>query len=213
MASISVNVFEPVVGKAAEAVGLVKEAQEILTGLGNKVQVAQLVRGGVPGQLSVIVETADAAAYGASLDKLNADVGFQSFMLRATAAAAAVPVRSVDYAELPGLEANFDDLAGSRVIMASLFIIREGQLERSVERIERWKSISEKHGAKCRALQSIASDPAFVTATIGYYENFTEWGRIGQALGTDPDWQAFAGEIRGADASADFLRTSLMQII
>ena len=213
MASISVNVFEPVVGKAAEAVGLVKEAQEILTGLGNKVQVAQLVRGGVPGQLSVIVETADAAAYGASLDKLNADEGFQSFMLRAGAAAAAVPVRSVDYAELPGLEANFDDLAGSRVIMASLFIIREGQLERSVERIGRWKAISEKHGAKCRALQSIASDPAFVTATIGYYENFTEWGRIGQALGTDPDWQAFAGEIRGADASADFLRTSLMQII
>lgn len=213
MASVSVSQFQPALGKVAEAVGLLKEAQEIVTGLGGKVQVASLVRGGIPGTLSIVVEYDDAAAYGAALDALNADEGMQQFMARAQASGFATPVRSVDYAELPGLEANYDDIASCSVLMASLFIIREGRFEESLERIQRWKTLTEKHGAKCRAMQSIASDPAFVTATVGYYENFTEWGKIGQALGADPEWQAFGAELRGENASADFLRTSLMRVI
>jgi hypothetical protein len=208
-----VSGFEPVLGKVAEAVGLMKEAQEIVTGLGGKVQVASLVRGGVQGSLSIIAEYDDAAAYGAAIDRLNADEGMQQFMARAQAAQAAIPVRSVDYFELPGLEADYDDIASCGVIMANLFVIRDGRQQESYERIQRWKAIAEKHGAKCRALQAMASDPANITATIGYYDNFTEWGKIGQALGADPDWQAFGAEIRGENSSADFLRTSLMRVI
>lgn len=213
MASISVLGFEPVLGKVAEAVALMKEAQEIITGLGGKVQVASLVRGGVPGSLSVIAEYEDAAAAGAALDQINADEGMQQFMARAQASAVAVPVRSVDYVELPGLEVSFDDIASCGVIMASLFVIRDGRQQESLERIQRWKTISEKHGAKCRALQALVSDPAFLTATVSYYDNFTAWGKIGQDLGADPDWQAFVAEIRGENSSADFLRTSLMRVI
>ena len=103
MAAISVSVFEPVPGKAVEALGLMREAQEIITGLGSNVQVATLVRGGVQGQLTIIVENDDAEVYGAALDKLYADEGFQQFTLRAQASNVATPVRSVDYVDIPGL--------------------------------------------------------------------------------------------------------------
>jgi len=213
MAVRSVSVFEPVLGKVAEAVALMKEAQEIITGLGGKVQVASLVRGGVQGSLSVVAEYDDTAAYGAALDQINADEGMQQFMARAQASAVAVPVRSVDYVELPGLEASYDDIASSGVLMASLFQIREGRQQESYERIQRWKTPTEKHGAKCRALQAVAGDPAFLTATVSYYDNVPAWGKIGQALNGDPEWQAFVAEINGENASADFLRTSLMRVI
>jgi hypothetical protein len=208
-----VSGFEPVLGKVAEAVGLMKEAQEIITGLGGKVQVASLVRGGVQGSLSIIVEYEDTAAYGAALDQINADEGMQQFMARAQASAVAVPVRTVDYVELPGLETSYDDIASCGVIMASLFQIREGRQQESYERIQRWKTLTEKQGAKCRALQAVVSDPAFLTATVSYYDNFTEWGKIGQALSADSEWQAFLAEINGENASADFLRTSLLRVI
>lgn len=213
MAVISLTTFEPVLGKAAEALSLMKEAQELIAAQGANVQVVSLVRGGVQGNLSVVAEYADTAAYGALMEKVNADDGWQSFMARAQSAAVAQPVRSVDYAELPGLELSFDDISSCTVAMASVFRIRDGQQELSLDRIQRWKTISERHGAKCRAMSSLASDPAFLTATVGYYDNFVEWGRIGQALGSDPEWQAFGAEIRSGGASADFLRTSLMRIV
>jgi hypothetical protein len=50
-------------------------------------------------------------------------------------------------------------------------------------------------------------------ATAAYYENFAAWGRVGQALTADPDWQAFGAEIRGAEPSSDFLRTTLYRIV
>ena len=62
-------------------------------------------------------------------------------------------------------------------------------------------------------MQAVASDPFGVTATVAYYDNFTEWGKVGNALNADPEWQAFTAEIRGENASADFLRTSVLRIV
>jgi hypothetical protein len=213
MAAISVSVFEPVPGKAVEALGLMREAQEIITGLGSNVQVATLVRGGVQGQLNIIVENDDAQAYGAALDRLYADAGFQQFTLRAQASNVATPVRSVDYVDIPGLELTFDEIASAGVIMASLFVVRNGKQQESLERIQRSKALLEKQGAKTRTMQAMASDPFGLTAAVAYYENFAEWGRIGKALAADPEWQAFAAEIRGENASSDFLRSTLYRIV
>lgn len=213
MAAIAVSVFEPAPGKAIEALGLMKEAQEIIAGLGSRVQVGSLVRGGVQGQLSIIVENDGAASYGAALDKLYADEGFQQFTARAQATQAATPVRSVDYVEIPGCELGFDEIASAGAIMASLFVIRDGRLEDSLARIQRWKALTEKHGGKARAMQAVASDPFGVTATVAYYDNFAQWGKVAAALTADPEWQAFTAEIRGENSSADFLRTSLLRVV
>jgi hypothetical protein len=213
MAFIAVSGFEPTQGKLLEAQALLKEAAEIISGLGAKAQVASLVRGGVPNSLSVILEYDDSEAYGAGLDALYADQGMQGYIARAVASEAMTPVRAVDYAEIPGTEVANADIASAGVIMATLFQIRDGQQQISLERIQRSKALVEKHGAKCRALSSISSDPFGVTATVNYYENFTAWGKIGASLSADPEWQAFGAEIRGEGASSDFLRTSLMRVI
>jgi hypothetical protein len=213
MAVVSVSAFEALPGKVAETVALLKEAQELLTAKGANVQVTSLTSGGVPGTLSIVSESADPVAYGALMDELNADEGFQGFMARAQASASAQPVRSVDYVELAGLERSFADIAGCRVAQASLFRIRDGHQQVSIERIQRWKALTEKHGGKCRALSAVASDPAFLTATVAYYDSFKQWGEVGQSLGADADWQALIGDIRGSEASGDFLRTVLMQVI
>ena len=73
--------------------------------------------------------------------------------------------------------------------------------------------IVEEHGGKMRALNAIASDPFGITATPIYYPSLTEWGKAGQALTNDPRWLEFQLEMRGANASADFLRTSLYQVV
>lgn len=213
MAAIAVSVFEPVLGKVQEAHTLIKEGQEVIAGLGSRVQVGLLARGGVQGQLTVIVENDDAASYGAALDKLYADEGYQGFLARAQASGAMTPVRTADYLEIPGCELAFGDIADAGVIMASLLIMRDGQQEKSIGRIQRWKTLVEKHGAKARAMQAIASDPFGVVATVAYYKSFTAWGKIGQALSADPEWQAFGAEIRGENPSSDFLRTTLYRVI
>ncbi|TDJ24631.1 MAG: hypothetical protein E2O59_12335 [Gammaproteobacteria bacterium] len=59
----------------------------------------------------------------------------------------------------------------------------------------------------------LASDPFGLTATAVYFENFTEYGKANKALNNDPEWQAFGAEIRGEEASSDFLRTSLLRVL
>ena len=213
MAFVAVSGFEPTQGKLFEAQSLLKEAAEIVSGLGANTQVASLVRGGVPNSLTVVSEYADGEAYGAGLDALYANEGMQAFIARAVASQALTPVRAVDYVEIPGTEVPYADIASAGVIMATLFVIRDGQQQTSLERIQRSKALVEKHGARSRALSAIASDPFGLTAVVNYYENFTAWGKIGASLAADPEWQAFGAEIRGDNASADFLRTSLMRVI
>ncbi len=213
MATVAVSVFQPASGAADQALGLMKEGQEIIAGLGSRVQVAMLVRGGIQGQLYVIVENDDTGAYGATLDKLYSNQGYQQFMSRAQATKAATPIRSVDYVEIPGCELAYDQIESAGAIMASLFVIRDGRMQDSLERIKRWKALTEKHGGKARAMQAVASDPFGVTATVAYYDNFSQWGKVGAAMAADPEWQAFTAEIRGASASADFLRTTLLRVV
>ena len=213
MAAISVSMFESAPGKLSIAQNLLKEGLEILTGLGARGQVTALVRGGVPNSLGIVSEFEDAEAYGAGLDRIFADEGFQQFINRAQESEALIPVRSVDYAEIPGMEVPFAAVESAGVILATVFKVRNGKQEQSLVRIARAKELTEKHGGKVRALQAIASDPFGITATAIYYENFTEYGKAGMALNNDPDWQAFGAEIRGEEASSDFLRTSLLRIL
>ncbi len=83
MAAISVSMFEPTLGKLNQAQNLLKEGLEILTSIGARGQVVSLVRGGVPNTLGILSEFQDVEAYGAGLDRIFSDEGFQQFMARA----------------------------------------------------------------------------------------------------------------------------------
>jgi len=214
MAIVTVANFAPTPGKNAEALELLKEYLSIMkTNHGVKGHVSSVVSGGPPGSLGVALEYADAAAYGATADKAFADRDLQKFMTRAQEAKAAAPVESATYAELPGLEVPFAEIASAGVIAATLFKIHHGKQAQSLERIKRSKTLAEKHGGKLRAFQSVVSDPFGVTATVIYYPNFTAYGKAGAALTADPEWQAFTAEIVGDKASSDFLRNLLLRVI
>lgn len=208
MAIIATSVFQPTPGKIPLAQSLLREADEILESFGAKGQVYQLVRGGVPFSLALVTEYENSKAYGAALDKTYADPGFQNFMERAQETEALIPVRTADFAEIPGMEVQFDDLP-TGAMMVTMFHIREGKIEQSLERIQRSKTLMEKHGAKVRAIRSMASDPWGLTAVAGYYNSLEHWGEVGGRLQADPEWQSYAAEITGNDASSDFLRTTL----
>ncbi len=213
MAVIGLNAFEAAPGKLLEAIGLLKEGQEILGGLGAKTQLMQLVSGGTLSTLALAAEAEDAQSFGARLDETYADAGYQGFVARVVETQALIPTRSLIYTELPGLEVPFDEIADAKALMVTLFQIRDGRFQDSVERIGRAKGIVEEHGGRMRAINAIVSDPFGVTATPVYYPSLTEWGKAGQALANDPRWLEFQLEMRGENASADFLRTSLYQII
>lgn len=213
MAVVAVSQFATAPGKAAEAQSLLKEALEILTGLGAKGSVSTIARGGVPGTLSVVTEFENVEIYGAYLDRVNVDQGVQKFMQRAQTSQALSPLRSIDYNEIPGLEVPHADIAKAGAVQATLFRVKDGKQAQSLERIKRSKVLMERHGAKVRALQSFASDPFGVTATVAYYANFAAWGKAAKALTADAEWQKFGAEIMGEQASSEFLRSMLLRTI
>ena len=212
MASLSTVIFQPIAGKLGEAQSLLRESIEILAGFGAKGQALSLVRGGVPFTLALVYEFPDTEAYGRAIDEMYTDGGFSSFLTRLDASEALTPIRTADFNELPGLEIPFGELP-SGVVSVTMFKVRNGKQAQSLERIKRSKAMVEKHGAKMRALQSSASDPWGLTATIMYVSSFTEWGVIGNKVAADPEWQAFSAEIAGEDASSDFLRTTLYRVL
>ena len=213
MAVVAVSQFATAPGKAAEAQSLLKEALEVLTGLGAKGSVSTIARGGVPGTLSVVTEFDNIETYGAYLDRVNADQGVQKFMQRAQSSNALIPLRSVDYNEIPGLELPYADIAKAGAIQATLFKVKDGKQAQSLDRIKRSKALLERHGAKVRALQSFASDPFGITATVAYYANFAAWGKCSKALAADAEWQKFGAEITGEQASSEFLRSMLLRAL
>ena len=213
MSAISVNSWTAAPGKMAEGQALIKDALQIMAGYGAKTTLAITVRGGVQGTLTTMTEYADAAAYGASIDKSATDPAWQKFMVRAQQSQALTPVRSADYVEIPGFELPHSEVTSHTAIRATLFTIRDGMHSKSLDRIRQSKTITERHGAKVRALQAVASEPFGLFAVVVYNRNFTEAGKSQAALAADPEWQAYIAEILGKDASADFLRTTLLRVI
>ena len=213
MAYIALTSYAPSQGKMAEAVSILKEGMDLLRSHGARGYVAQVSRGGVPGTLNILSEYTDVVAFGAAVDAGNADPKVASFMAQANAAMALTPIRSVDYMELPGLETPFEAIERCTCVQATVFHIQRGKQAQSLERIQRSKALMEKHGAKVRAMNSVASDPFGLTSVVSYYENFTARGHAAVSLGADPEWSAYVAEINGDTASSDFLRTIVMRVL
>ena len=118
---------------------------------------------------------------------------------------------SADWVEFPGLEVPYEDLK-TGVLALTVFQVRPGQQEKSLERITRAKALNEKYGAVVRAGSTLVSDPFGVTGIAGHFSSFTEYGKCSQSLQEDAEWQAFGAEI-SSDPSSDFLRNSLYRFI
>ena len=213
MATIAVSAYLPVQGKEAEAEALLKEALEMMKGFGAQGHVNTLVLGGVQNTLSLVTEYKDAEAFGAALDAAYAHTDSQAFIDRGRQVQALVPVCSVSYNEIPGFEVPYDEIRSHGVIVAGLYKIHHGKHAQVHKWMREGKAISEKLDAKVRMLESEASEPHGITATVVYYPNFAEWTRHTTALAADPEWQAYGEKVAGKPPHAEFLRTTVMRVI
>ena len=213
MAIIAVSSYSPVLGKEAEAEALMKEGLEQMKGFGAQGYVATLALGGVQNTLSLFLEFPDAETYGTALDRAHAHTDSRKLIDRGRQAQVLVPVGAADYAEIPGFEVPYDDIHSHGIIAMGVYRIRHGKHAQVHEWMKEGKQISEGLGAKIRLLQSRASDPHGITATVGYYRNFAEWAKHWAALATDARWQAYGENVDQQPPHADFLKTMVMRVV
>lgn len=213
MATIAISTYSPVLGKEAEAEALMKEGLEQMKGFGAQGCVCTTVLGGVQNTLSLFLEFPDAEAYGSALDRAYAHTDSQKLMDHGRQSQALVPVGAADYAEIPGFEVPFDEIRSHGIIAMGLYKIHHGKQAQVHEWMKEGKQISEGLGAKIRMMQSRASNPDGVTATVGYYNNFADWSRHWGALGTDATWQAYGEKVAQEPPHADFLSTTVMRVL
>jgi hypothetical protein len=105
MTIVSMNVWQPGPGRAADFAAGVSAAKKIHERLGARVTVWQTVVGGTPNTVAYTTEFDDMTSYGTWADKLQADEEWQSFWAVATSEAApmATLVSSVLVSEIEGL--------------------------------------------------------------------------------------------------------------
>jgi hypothetical protein len=101
MAVITVNVWRPKDGRAAEFVAQLSQAKKIHERLGGTVRILQLTSGPNPFSINYAVEHADGAAFGTFIDKLGADAEWQEFWAKALVDPTADPIGSSVLTDMP----------------------------------------------------------------------------------------------------------------
>lgn len=213
MALVATSSYRPVLGREAEAEALMKDSLGLMQGFGAKGHVGRLAFGGLQNTLTLFLEFADAEAYGAALDQAHADQESLSFVDRGRQAAVLAPAGAAEYAEIPGFEVPFEEIGSHRVIAIGLYRIHHGKHGQVHEWMKEGKGISEGLGARMRMLESRASDPHGVTATVGYYRDYAHWAKHWSALASDAQWKAYGERVGQSPPHADFLSTSVHQVI
>jgi hypothetical protein len=105
MTIVSMNVWQPGPGRAADFAAGIGAAKKIHERLGARVSVWNTVVGGTPNSIAYTTEFDDMTSYGTFVDKLQADAEWQAFWGVATAEATpmATLVSSVLVSEVEGL--------------------------------------------------------------------------------------------------------------
>lgn len=80
MGIVVVTQVRPLPGKGAEFGAAMERGRAITDGLGVTGRRLQPIAGGVPGTTSIVNDFDDLAAYGAYIDKRNADPDWQAFV-------------------------------------------------------------------------------------------------------------------------------------
>jgi hypothetical protein len=124
-----------------------------------------------------------------------------------------VPAGAADYAEIPGFEVPYDQIRSQNVIVIGSYRIHHGKHAQVHEWMKEGKALNDARGVKTRVIQSQASDPDGVTATVGYYRSFAELSSHRAALQNHPDYKAYGEKVAKHPPHADFLHAKVMQII
>ena len=165
MGVISLTRFETQPGGAAEHLELHMEALGLLQGAGLMAIAMQPLAGGDIGSLAMSVSYASNAEYAASMQKLQADAGWQAFYARAMASSAAHQVESSLFADLdPTYQPSPDRPLGA--IVATQWTAIPGRLEEFVGKVIESGEHVVRMGGTVRALQSVIGSHPLSTLVV-----------------------------------------------
>ena len=207
MGVISVTRYESETGHAAKHLEIHMEALERLQKLGLQAIALQPLAGGDVGSLGMSVNYASYADYATSMQKVQADAGWQKFFAGAMASGAA---RQVESSLMNDLDPSFQP-AGDRplgVVVATQWRAIHGKLEAFVGKVLESMPITERMGGRSRALQTIIGSHPMTTMVVSTFADLDAYGTYSDTANSDAEWQEFwAGAM--SDPTADLIRSGL----
>jgi hypothetical protein len=207
MGVIALTRFESQPGHAGKHLELHLEALQRLRGLGMRAVAMQPLAGGDIGSLVMSINYADNADYASSMQKVQADEGWQSFYSGAMASGAAVQVESSLFSDLdPTFQPAADRPMG--VLLATQWRSRPGRMEDFVGKVIESDAHVRRLGGVPRPLQSVIGEHPMSMLVPIAFADMDAYGAYADKLATDAEWQAFWGDTM-KDPSADMLRSGI----
>lgn len=207
MGMIELSRFETQPGHAAKHLALHMEALERLRGLGLRAMALQPLAGGDIGSLTMSINYADTADYVASLQKVEADSGWQDFYAGAMASGAAQQVESSFFTDLdPAFQPAGDRPLG--VVLATQWRSRPGRMEDFVGKVVESTAHVARLGGLARPLQSVIGQHPMSMLVATTFADLDAYASYTDTLATDAGWQSFWADAM-KDPSADLIRSGL----
>lgn len=207
MSVITISRFQTEPGHAPKHLEIHLEALQHLRGLGMQAVAMQPIAGADVGSLVMSVNYASYADYAASIQKVQADAGWQKFYADALASGAASQVESSIFNDAdPSFQADPSRPLG--VVMALQWRAKPGRMEAFMGNVIESIPHIERLGGRGRQLMSmVGSHPMTMLTTTGFAD-LDAYGAYADKIGVDAEFQAYWAEVM-KDPTADLVRSGL----
>jgi hypothetical protein len=207
MGIVTLHGFKTESGRTADHMASTAEAVTHLRRLGLRAVALQPIAGGDIGTISVSVNYESNADHVASIQRVQADAGWQDFWARSSAAGASQPVESSVFSDIDtSFQPNTDRPMG--VILATQWRARPGRLADLVGAVMTSTPHIERMGGNPRAMQSVIGRHPMTLLTSITFGDLDSYGEYGDKLATDAQWQEFWADTV-ADPPADLIRSGV----
>lgn len=207
MSVVTITRFRTEPGRFADHLALHLEALQRLRGLGMQAIAMQPLAGGDVGSLVMSVNYDTTADYVSSLQKAQADSGWQEFYANAMASGAATQVEASIFNDLdPSFRADASRPLGA--VLGFQWRARPGRMEDFIGNVMDSIPHIERLGGSGRQMQSaVGAHPMTMLTTVGFAD-LDAYGEYTDKLGTDAEFQAYWAEVM-KDPTADLVRSGL----
>ncbi len=190
MGLISVHVFRTLPGKTMQHIAASEEARGLLQGLGLEAATVTPIAGSDVGQIATVVNFADNRSYTDSMQRIQADAGWQAFWARVSSEATAELAEVSLYSDAdPTYIAPVDQPAG--VLQFTQWRANPGQMGGFLEHVAAAKGHIERLGGSVRVLQCMTGLHPMTAGVSVTFEDLDHFGDYGDKLAADEQFQNY----------------------
>lgn len=209
MAVFSIHTWRPVPGRAADLLGKMTRAGEILTDMGGAPSIWQAVSGAEAGTLTFSVGFEDEVAYGQTMAKMGTSADWQAFWAEALSDPSGVNVENYLLSDLDPTEGMPQDI--SKVLYINEYRTVRGRLADHLNAQATARTHLERLGARVRSMRSIGRGPGCITTLLGF-DDFVAYGEFGAKFGVDEQWATFWMDL-AADPPAEEVSSAVASLV